>query len=37
MKKGLVEADAVAFDGYRVIKYRGVLVGVDSAVGVEDG
>ena len=32
-----MEADAVPFDGYRVIKYRGVEVGVDSAVGVEDG
>ena len=32
-----MEADAVPFDGYRVIKYRGVGVAVASEEGVTDG
>jgi hypothetical protein len=37
MKKGEVEAVAEPLVGQGVIRKRGVLVGVISAVGVEDG
>lgn len=37
MKKGDVEGVAEPLVGHGVIKKRGVLVGVTSAVGVEDG
>jgi hypothetical protein len=37
MKKGLVEAEAVPLDGYRVIKYWGVGVAVAFEEGVMDG
>jgi len=37
MKKGEVEAVAEPLVGHGVMRKRGVLVGVTSAVGVEDG